>query len=346
MGRVTIKDLARASGFSVCTINKALNGKPWVSENTRRRVLELAETMGYRPNRLAQALARRTLALAVLYPRFWEHWFSPLVEGVRSGVTALQDHNIDVQFCPIDGPPGGIDLAPVIRALAGGRLDGLVICVGGYTLLRPQETAALLNALQRPVVLLGGDHPDLPHLACVRVDTHRCGVMANELLGLLTGGAPAAVFIGLDSDVNHRMKVDGFRACTGPAACPLAGVYETREDPETAYRLAGRLFHEHPEVGGIFVAIDNSSPDICRYLLDHDLAGRIKVVATGVFPEIGELMRRGVVHCSLFQGTVEQGRLAIRTLFRHLSEGVVPERQLLVPPFVALNSNFDLWQPA
>lgn len=343
MGRVTIKDLAKASGFSVCTINKALNGKPWVSEQTRRHVLDLAEKMGYQPNRLAQALARRTLSLAVVYPKFWASWFSPLVDGVKRGVEALQDHNISTQFCQIDSSPSHTDLLPTIQALVRDGIDGLVICTGGYSVGHVRETAEVLQSLQVPVVLLGGDNPDLPHLTCVRVDALRCGAMANELLGVMTGGKPAAIFIGTLSDVDHMMKVEGFRAYSASAACPLLGVYETRDDADFAYDQAHRLFTEHPEVAGIHIAIDNASSDICRYLTDHHLESRVKVVATGVFPEIRDLMRQDIIQFTLFQNMAEQGRLAVRTLFRYLTEDTHPVHEVLVPPFVAINSNLDLW---
>lgn len=341
---MTIKDLARASGFSVCTINKALNGKPWVSEATRRRVLELAAEMGYHPNRLAQALARRTLTLAVVYPAFWEHWFSPLVDGVRQGVTALQDHNIAVRFCAVSTTPAHADLLPQLEDLAGEGIDGCIICAGGYALQRLEETVRLLESFHLPVIQLGGEISRLPSLASVRVDTRRSGQMAAELLAMMTGGAPAAVFIGMRSDVDHLAKVEGFRAFTDPHACPLVDVYETREEPDRAYALAQRMCEEHPEVRSVYVAIDNSSPEICRCLLDRGMAGAIKVVATGVFPEIAALMQRGAIQCSLFQNTAEQGRLAVRILFDYLTEGKRPEREVLVPPFIALRSNLDLWK--
>jgi LacI family transcriptional regulator len=343
--RVTIKDLARASGVSVCTINKALNGKPWVSAATRLRVLELADRMGYQPNRLAQALARRPLSLAVVYPRFWADWFSPLVEGVKLGADALQDHHLTARLCPVDCLPSRVDFYPVLESLIHEGVDGLVLCSGGYSLWNAHGTAALLERSRLPVVLLGGDDPALPHLTCVRVDTHRCGLMANELLGLFTGGQPAAIFIGMSEDIHHRMKVDGFRSFQSSFACPVIGVFETHDDPDVAYAQMRDLVAAHPEVGGIYVAIDNSSSDICRFLVDSRLAGKIKVVSTGVFPAIGAFLQRGVIQASLSQSTVEQGRLAVHALFHYLTEEILPDHEVLAPPFIAVNSNFDLWSP-
>ena len=53
---ITIKDLAAELGLSITTISRALNGYPDVGEKTRRRVSEVAQKLGYRPNRNAQRL--------------------------------------------------------------------------------------------------------------------------------------------------------------------------------------------------------------------------------------------------------------------------------------------------
>ena len=52
-----LKELARQLGLSQTTVSRALNGYPEVSEDTRRRVLEAAQRVHYRPNVSARRLA-------------------------------------------------------------------------------------------------------------------------------------------------------------------------------------------------------------------------------------------------------------------------------------------------
>ena len=56
---VTIRDLARMSNTSVATVSRALGKKPGVTPETRERILHLAESLGYQPNRTAQSLVRK-----------------------------------------------------------------------------------------------------------------------------------------------------------------------------------------------------------------------------------------------------------------------------------------------
>lgn len=48
--RITIRDISQASGVSICTVSKALRGDPKISETTRNKVMEVAESLGYRPD--------------------------------------------------------------------------------------------------------------------------------------------------------------------------------------------------------------------------------------------------------------------------------------------------------
>ena len=61
--RVTIRDVARASGTSISTVSVALAGRPGVSEDTRARVLEVANRLGWRPDRRASNLRRHDVRL-------------------------------------------------------------------------------------------------------------------------------------------------------------------------------------------------------------------------------------------------------------------------------------------
>ena len=56
---VTVKEIARECKVSPTTVSNILNGKPKVSEETRQRVLEAVDKMGYRPNYIAQGLRNR-----------------------------------------------------------------------------------------------------------------------------------------------------------------------------------------------------------------------------------------------------------------------------------------------
>ena len=69
MKTITINDVARAAGVSVSTVSRILNDKPDVSAETRQRVMQVIDDLGYAPHAGAQGLAGgRNRSIAVLYP--------------------------------------------------------------------------------------------------------------------------------------------------------------------------------------------------------------------------------------------------------------------------------------
>lgn len=55
----TIYDIARSAGVSHTTVSRAVNGGDGMTDETRRRILEIAATAGYEPNTSARVLAGR-----------------------------------------------------------------------------------------------------------------------------------------------------------------------------------------------------------------------------------------------------------------------------------------------
>jgi DNA-binding LacI/PurR family transcriptional regulator len=92
--RPTIADIARRAGVSKGAVSYALNGRPGVSASTRARILEIAQEIGWRPNRAALALnggRAGTVGLAVCRPARVlgiEPFFMELISGIEAELAA------------------------------------------------------------------------------------------------------------------------------------------------------------------------------------------------------------------------------------------------------------------
>jgi LacI family transcriptional regulator len=337
MAKITITELARRLGVSVCTVNKALSGKPKVSEKTRQRVIAEAERLGYRPNRLAQVLARNPIHLAYAHPAHFPSFFGPFEAGVRAGVERLADHRVSMNLHPLDPERWGEELLATVRSLLRSGLSGLILSPVAGIDYGPLWD--LLAERRVPLVQLGLEVPGSPAVLTVRQDTLLSGRIAAELLSHFPG--PVAVMIGNRQVVDHDEKLRGFQAEAARCGMAIAEVYEHQDDPKLGYALTRRLFREHPEVGGLYVATDNFS-GIFRGLKEHGPVGRVRVVTTGVFPEIRSAMDQGLIHFSLDQRMAEQGELCVHHLHDLLSFRPCGSQKILVPPRIAVRGNLDL----
>ena len=98
---VSMKDIALRCGVSVATVSKALNGQPDISEETRRRIEEVAKEMGYMTNASARALkTNRTYHLGVLFvderrSGLAHEYFSTMLESFK---VEAESHGYDITF--------------------------------------------------------------------------------------------------------------------------------------------------------------------------------------------------------------------------------------------------------
>lgn len=104
--RVTIRDVAAATGHAVSTVSNALAGKRYVSEATRKHVKAIAETLGYRPSALARSLRmQHSSTIGVLVPDVSNPAMPEFIRGiddvaVREGCIILlcnTDEDVDRQ---------------------------------------------------------------------------------------------------------------------------------------------------------------------------------------------------------------------------------------------------------
>ena len=146
--RIGIKEVAAAAGVSITTVSHALNGKGRLPDETRVRVREVAEALGYRPSATARSLAGgRTGILALTVARVEAmpfsltdfDYFAQLMNGAG---TAALEQGYALVLAPSAGEPDLLDRVP---------LDGAIV----VDPVRGDPTLAHLRERGVPVVTTG-----------------------------------------------------------------------------------------------------------------------------------------------------------------------------------------------
>lgn len=125
---VTLKDIAEDLGVSVTTVSRGLAGYDDVAEETRLRIQEAAQRMGYQPNVTARRLQKqRTDTLGFILPtfgpRFSDPFFSEFLAGIGNEAAA---HEYDL-LVSTHAPDSPSEQASYERAARGGWVDGLIV---------------------------------------------------------------------------------------------------------------------------------------------------------------------------------------------------------------------------
>jgi len=102
--KTTLKQLAKELNVSVSTVSKSLNGSSEISAKTVKRVKELAQLYGYKPNPVAVSLKRnKTFTLGILIPDILNHFFAKVLHGIEQEasqkgykiITCLTNESLD-----------------------------------------------------------------------------------------------------------------------------------------------------------------------------------------------------------------------------------------------------------
>ncbi|MCK4894616.1 MAG: LacI family DNA-binding transcriptional regulator [Calditrichia bacterium] len=173
--RVTAKDVAKALGISTMTVSRALNNKPNVSEETRRKVRQTSRTIGYFPNHIAKSLVlRKTDTIGVVVPEITHSFFPEVVSGIeeicyKKGYHLILAHSAENANRETD----------VIYTLTSNQVDGLLIS----TAQSVEDFLVYQQIIQRGLPLVFYDRCVKGiGASCVSIDDEECASQITEHL--------------------------------------------------------------------------------------------------------------------------------------------------------------------
>ncbi|MGZ8414799.1 MAG: LacI family DNA-binding transcriptional regulator [Gemmatirosa sp.] len=242
--RVTIRDVAQHAGVSQPTASLVLGNHPRarVAPATRERVLAAASTLGYRPNVVAQSLARgRSFALGVIVPDLRNPCFADGIAGAERVAAAA---GYALLLCGETERP----VEAHLETLLSRQIDGVILDAANAASL---DATALAGV---NVVLVDEPSERWPGVASDATGAGR--LVAEHLLGL---GHRQLAFIGPSSHVHtFRMRERGFVQALRSAGIALPSRW-LRRAPATV--AGGRdamraLLHERPRPTAVFCAND------------------------------------------------------------------------------------------
>ena len=174
----TIYDLAEAAGVSISTVSKALNDSYSISEKTKKRIQEIADSMGYKPNARARSFARRKNGIILFAADLSRGvgFENPHMFEIVTGVDRYLDekgYSLILKHVTKDAAPESVK-----ELMLSEEADGIIIHAGILT----KQLAFVLGKEQYPHLIIG--KPDFANtLSWIDVSHESAGqIAANYLL--------------------------------------------------------------------------------------------------------------------------------------------------------------------
>jgi LacI family transcriptional regulator, galactose operon repressor len=244
----TIRDVARASNVSTATVSRVFNNSPLVSEETRQRVVTVAQSLGYWPNGIARSLiTARTHTLGALLPDLHGEFFSEVIHGID---LAARERGFHLLVSKSSSSPE--ELTEALRSMRG-RVDGVIVMAPDL------DVAEALHACPPSlrVMLL---EPQIPLRNCDALSINNfegARIVVRHLLGL--GHRTVAMIRGPGRNIDARQREDGYHAALAEAGLPLSPVLEFQGDftERSGFEAALELLRREPRPSAVFVANDH-----------------------------------------------------------------------------------------
>jgi LacI family transcriptional regulator len=337
---VRLIDIAKALDVSIGTVDRALHDRPGVNAATKRKVRQMAKSLGYRPNLAASVLSsRRRLRISVNLPQEIASFFDHVRVGIESEHKMLTTAAIDLEFRSF--PRLGVGEVEAFDDAVESGVNGIITAVG-----HPGEFHARVRKALRqkvPTVCVVADATGSDRIAAVTIDTRASGGLVADLLGrFLHKPGEVAIFTGELTTADHVEKVEGFRAAMQRSYPHLEVLppIETYDRAQEAYDKALATLQQHPRLIGCYVTTANSVP-VLRALHLEKMTDRVTVLTTDLFPDLVPYLRSGAVAATIHQRPRAQGQLALRILQQYLQEGASVSERLTLAPHVVTRSNLD-----
>lgn len=243
MAKVTISDVASASGVSAMTVSRVLNGKNSIRPETRARVEATIARLGYRPSKVARSLiTNKTQTLGIVVPDIGNPFFPEIVAGVEE---AAWQAGYSLLLCNTNEHP--TREKRVLEMLEDARVDGLILASSRLSddLLHPY-------LVQHQATVLINRYSTAPKVGTVRVDDVY-GTM-RAVHHLFDGGKQSIAFIaGPENSHSGQARRQGFVTAFETSGRTLREELIVPSQPleGAGYSAARTLLTDAPEIDAL-----------------------------------------------------------------------------------------------
>lgn len=322
---VTLKDIARELGVSIVTVSRAVHGRPDVSPETRKAVLDLAARMRYRPNSVARSLVtRRSNVWGLIVPDLMHSFFVEISQGVES---VAAQHNIHIII--VNSHEDVEKERSEILALIERKVDGLIVasCQPSYG----ESNLDILEDEHVPFVLVDrylGER-SWNYVLC---DNERVGYLATE--HLINLGHKAIAHIYCPGLPISNLRLAGYRHALKDRGIRLQSELERPGGvtQEAGYHAMKSLLALKPAPTAVFAFNDPVAIGIMEAAFDSGLSvpADLAVVGAGNIAH-GNMLK--VALTTVEQRPFESGQKAAEVLLGAIGkEAILDPATLIMEP--------------
>lgn len=328
--KITIRDVAKFAGVSVATVSNVINGIDKTSEETKQKILNAIEEIGYRPDFTARSLAKgKSNLIGIMLPIIEKGdepshllkdnpFFSEFISGIEY---IARRRGYDVLIT-------GIEKGQTCKEWIDKRnLDGIIL-LG----LHPESFFTEMKGVKLPIVLTDAyeDYASMFHR--ITIDDEYGGYIGTKhLIDLGHKNIVLATGNITNSGVNNRRYKGYVRALTEAGIeSSMDYVIENHLSYKGGYDIGMKILNDMPKVTGVFVIADITAFGVIKAFNENGRHVPEDFSVVG-FDDIQlcQYITPGLT--TVRQDIVEKGIAAAEAVINDIENGEISNRNILLP---------------
>ncbi|MGI0528105.1 LacI family DNA-binding transcriptional regulator [Rhizobium giardinii] len=322
-GRPTIADLAKAAGVSVATVDRVLNGRHRVREETARRVYDAAKSIGYHAvgllrQRVFEDLPQYRLGFILQKPN--QFFYQSMAKEIENAALSAPSIRVvpQIDFAASSTPTA---ITEKLRAMAA-RNQAIALVGPDY----PAVTTVVEELKERgiPVFSLLSDFATGVREGYVGLNNRKAGRTAAWMIAkAATRPGKVAAFVGSHRFHGHELREIGFRSYFREHA-PEFEVLDTLVNLETAeitHEATLNLLQRHPDLIGFYVCGGGMEGAISA-LAEEKLARKLLVVVNELTPESRAALAEDLVTMAIATPVAQLARELVGLMVGAIERGL------------------------
>lgn len=323
---VTIKEIAEKSGVSRGTVDRVLNGRGSVNAETEKHVKQVAQKLGYTPNKAGKALAaiKKNYNVGIVLCSEGNDFFEEMIKGIKRAGAEAEEYGISYEIKTIKG----FNLEKQISVIEEmeDRIHFLILHAIHDNRIEKKIHDLMEKGIM--VITVNTDVDNNERLCYVGSDGIKSGKTAAGMMGMITGGSARVLLATGNSQVlGHNERIWGFCGCLKERykGITIAASIETEDDDAIAYERTLNILKGKPEITAVYVTAGASS-GVCRAIREMG-RNSITVISCDYPPSMESLLGDGQVKATICQQPFTQGKLSVELAVNYLVNGVIPEKK-------------------
>ncbi|MGN0533096.1 MAG: LacI family DNA-binding transcriptional regulator [Eubacterium sp.] len=310
---ITAKEIARLAGVSRGTVDRALKDRPGINEDTKKRILEIAEKYDYKPNIIGKALvySGKPIKIAVILNSIGNPFFDDVKAGIFAAQQEFESYGFKVSLYEFKG----YDAENLIQILDNLPADTEHIILTPICNSQVEAKIAQIQKSSKNIIMLSSALEGIGNAIYVGCDYLKSGRIAGRLTGLISAGrANLYIITGSSHHKGHSQRVEGIENIIKKdyPAIKLLGVAESNDDDETAYQAMIKAFEIHPEIDFVYITAGGVNGTLKAVQRQKH---NVRVCTFDDTEITRQALCRGDVQATICQQPFEQGYYSVKSIF-------------------------------